>query len=132
MQMEVLVGIDMIEREAGRGKGRELGLDLGGKLAPHRRLQGNVKAHPRHIRPELPIGADEARDALRRQGRPAFDQHQVKADPKPRHGPCPRHGIGRGRRRDHQAGGRQHAFAVGLFDGVVDRVREAEIVGGDD
>ena len=33
MQMEMLVGVDVIERQAGGGEGRELGLDLGRQLA---------------------------------------------------------------------------------------------------
>ncbi len=35
MKMEMLVGIDMIQLQAGGGESLELRFDLGGKLCPH-------------------------------------------------------------------------------------------------
>jgi len=56
----------------------------------------------------------------------------MKPDPEARHAPGARDGVRRGGAPDHQARGGEDALLVGLLDGLVDRLRQPEIVGGDD
>ncbi len=55
----------------------------------------------------------------------------MQADPQARQPLGQRHGLRGSRSRHHQAGGAQHAVAVSLFDRVVDRFGETEVVRGD-
>ncbi len=65
--MEMLVRVDVIEREAGRAKRFELRFDLGAELPPHVSPQRNVEAEPRHVDAEESSCIDQIGHALRRQ-----------------------------------------------------------------
>jgi hypothetical protein len=69
---------------------------------------------------------------LRRQRRPALDQHEVQPDAEVRQPPRPLDRVGGRGRGCHEARGRQNAVAVRRLDGFVDLGGEAEVVGGDD
>ena len=126
--MEMLVRVNVIEFEAGRREGLELGFDLGGKLAAHMRQEKHRGPGPHHIVAEEAVGAYERRNFRGRQRRPPLDQHQMQAHAQAPHRLGALHRVGGGRRRDHQAGGGEYAFLVGAFDRVVDRERRSEIV----
>jgi hypothetical protein len=64
--------------------------------------------------------------------RVAIDEDDVKPDPQIWQAARPFHRIGRGRSADHEACRAQHAALVRFFDGGVDMLVEAEIVGRDD
>jgi hypothetical protein len=49
MQVEMLVGVDMVERQAGGGIGGKLRLDLGGELGPCGGLCEDVETQPCHV-----------------------------------------------------------------------------------
>ena len=117
---------------AGRAKRLELRADLARELTPNSRQKEKPKAGARHVSVEPAVAPHEAADFGARQSRRAVDQDQMQADPQVRQPARARHGVGRRRGRDHQAGGRQNAVPVRLLDGLVDGGVEAEIVGADD
>ena len=132
VKVEVLMRIDVVEWQPGRGEGGELRFDLGGELAPGRRQEEHRRAGERHVVAKTTVGVDEAGNLPRRQGRRPVDEGQVEPDPKVRQPLRPRHRVGHRRAADHQAGGRKDAVAVGDLDRLVDRDVVAEVVGGDD
>ena len=121
MQMEMLVGVDMIERQAGGGEGGELGFDLGfqlarapwaGRTSPRRPAPcrcGNCRWHRPDRAPRRPAGPaclPPAPDA----GRRASDGMAL----------ARAHRIGGGGAGHHQAGGGENAVAMGALDRVID------------
>ena len=82
-------------------------------------------------RGEPALCVHEVGDFGRRQHGGAFDHHQMQPDAQVRHGARAAHGIGGGGAGHHQAGGVQDAGAVGALDRLVDRLGQAEIVGGE-
>src|SRR5262245_61416468 len=132
MEMEVLVRVDVIEPKPARAKRYELCLDLGAKLPPQIAPQRDVDAEPRHVGAEDTLAIDQARHALGRQRRTAFDQHDVQAHAQPRHFPRPCDRVVCGGACHHEACGGEDAALMRDLDSVVDLRREPEIVGGDD
>ncbi len=63
---------------------------------------------------------------------PAFDQNKMKPHTQGWHLPRPPHGIGRGRARHHQTGGREDAVFMGARDRFVDFEGSAEVIGRND
>ncbi len=47
--MEMLVRVDVVERQPGSVEGLELGRDFAAQLPPHARAQCNVEGEPHHI-----------------------------------------------------------------------------------
>ena len=123
----------MVERETGGAERLELGADFRGQLAPDARAKENRK-------PARDLIVVEAGRRRRPAGRVsaggnigcAVDQHEMQPDPQPRQTARPHHGVGGGRRRDHQARAGQDAVAVGPLDRLVDGDVAPEIVGADD
>ena len=132
MDMEVLVGVHVIERQAGCAESLELRGDLGGELAARACLEGEVEAETLHVAPHQPLPVGEVGKRLGRQGRPRLDQDEMQPDPQRGDPARSFDGIGGTGRGDHQAGGGEDTVAMGLLDGLVDLAAEAEIVGGDD
>jgi len=132
MQVKMLVGIDVVEREAGRTIGLELRLDFRGDLPAHRRTREDIEREPDHVAAELPARVDEIGQAVRRQDRPAFHQHQVQAHAQPREPACARDRVLRRGGAHHEAGSRQDPATMGGLDGLVDFACKPKIVGGDD
>ncbi len=131
VQVKMLVGVDVVEGQAGGRKGRELCFDLGGKLPPYVRSQEG-EAGADHIVAKPPVVVDQVGQLLGRQHRPAIDQHEMKPDPQARQSLGALDRVGHGRARDHQAGRTQYTVAVRLLDRLVDCTIGAEIVGGND
>ena len=128
----MLVRVDVVERQAGRGERGELRRHLGAKLATGGGAREDRNAGARHVAAEAAGRIDQQRHLLRRQRRAALDQHEVEPDAERRHGPRPRDRVGGGVAGDHQAGSGEDAVPVRLLDRVVDRDRGSEVVGGDD
>ena len=76
MQMQVLVGVDMIERQAGRAEGLELGADFCRQLAANLRQKEEPHAGAGHVAVESTVGADQGRN---RGGR----RHRASVSPAP-------------------------------------------------
>ena len=132
VQVEMLVGVHMVQRQSGGGEGRELGLDLRGELATHRRAEEEIHPGPDHVLAEEALAIDEVRHPLRRQHWPALDQDQMEPDAQARQTSSPGDGIARPGLARHQACRRQNAVPVGLLDGLVDLARQPEVIGRDD
>ena len=132
MQVEVVMSVDVVERQTGGAKRRELRVDLRGELATHPRASEYVDADLHQVSAQPPIPIHEIRDALGRQRRKPVDQYQVQTDPQGRQ--AARHGdrLGRGASAHHQAGGRENAALMRDLDGLIDLRRKAEVVGRDD
>ena len=120
MQVEVLMGVDVIERQSGRGKGVELRLDLRRELPPHRAVRDDIETEPRHIRAKPAGAVDQIGQPLRRQCRRTLDQHDMEPDAEARQPPCPLDRIRSRRARDHQDRRRKDAVAVRDLDGLID------------
>jgi len=132
VQVNVLVPVDMVEREPRRAERFELRADFGGELAPRggRKIKAEPGAH--HVRVERAVSPDERRNLARRQDWRAIGQHQMQADAQRGKPLGPRHRV-RGRRRaDHQARHGQDAVAVGFLDRLIDRHIAPEIIGAND
>lgn len=128
----MLVRIGVLEREAGRGEARELGMDLARHLATDGLAEEIAKTEPELIRRKPAALVHEIGDLFARQHRLPFDQHQMQPDAKVRQASCPGHGIFGGGSAHHQARGAENAFRVRTLDRFVHRNREPEIIGGED
>ena len=87
MDVHVLVGVDMVERQPGGCIGGELGLDLAGELAAHRRLEEIGEAGAHLVVSEAPVRADQVGNLIGRQDRRAVDQDHMQADTEIRQAP---------------------------------------------
>jgi hypothetical protein len=132
VQMHVLVRVDVVEGEAGGAEGLELGADLLGELAPNSGREEIPKTGTERIIPKTAVASHQAAQPIGRRNRAAADQYEMQPDPKPWQPARSLNRIGDGWRPDHQARGRQDAVAMRLFDGLVDRYVQAEIVGAED
>jgi hypothetical protein len=130
--MKVLVRIDVIEWQAGRGEGCELRLDLRCELPPRLGPRENLKTKPRHAGAKPAGAVDQIWHLLSRQRRPAIDQHDMEPDPQPRQAARSLNRIRRRGARDHHTCCCQDTVAMRNFDGLVDLRRQPEIVSRDD
>jgi hypothetical protein len=132
MQVKMLVGADVIERETGRAKGLELGADLSQHLPAHAGQKEHRRAGERHVRSKSPITIHKVRHGGGRQDWPRVRQREMQPDREP--GQPPRHFHSRRRRgcSNHEARGRERAFDMGDLNRAVHLIGEAEIVRGDD
>ena len=80
MQVEMLMRVDVIERETGRAIRFELRFDLVFHLTPHVAAEKNRGARARHVVPEIPVRIDQVGDCFGGQDRSAVDEHDVKPD----------------------------------------------------
>lgn len=132
MEVHVLMGVDVIERETGRAKGRELRPDLARQGAANRGQKKEPEAGPEEGVVECAVLAKEPFDFLPRRNRRALDENEMKADLEARHAPRPSHRIGGRRGADHQARGGENSVTMRFFDGLVDRLVETEIIRRED
>lgn len=132
VQLKVLVGVDMVEREPGAAEQIELCGDFAAELAARVAIRHQFECQPDHVAPEAAILVGKLRDLVGAKGTPPFDQNQMEAEAQPRHRSGPPHGISGGGSRDHEAGGGQNARSVSLLDRLIDLRREAEIIRRDD
>ena len=132
VQMEVMVRIDMVERQTGRLEGFELCLDFRGELPARAGSDEDVDARPHQIASQSPMAVDEIRDAFGRQHRPSVDEHQVQPNTKRRQTTRACQRVVDSSASHHQACRREDARCVRELDAFVDLRRQAEIVGRDD
>ena len=132
MKVKMLVRVDVVERESGRTIGFELCLDFRSDLSARRRTHEYIESETYHIAAEVPSLIDKIRQAFRRQDRPAFHQHEVKADAQSRQTARALNCIRCRGCAYHEACGRQDAARVRGFDGLIDFGRKPEVVGRDD
>ena len=129
MQMEMLVGVDMVERQAGGGERR--------RTAPRSRLRAggarlgrkNIAAPARAMSlRKLPSRRPDRAPA--RAGRTGLPSTSTRCRPTRSDGMAARarHRIGGGRARHHQAGGGENAVPMRALDRVIDFDGGAEIV----
>ena len=130
MQVHVLVCVRVGEGQAGGSEGGELGAYLGSELTVDARTNGVVDAETELARREPALGVHEVGDLFRRQHSGALDDHKMQPDAQVRHGAYAPYGIGGGGGGHHQAGGVQDAHTVRALNRLVDRLGEAEIIGG--
>src|SRR5579872_2682930 len=132
MDMHVVLGVDVIERQSRGAKGFELGANLRFQLRPNARVKEEPHAGAYEILRERSVTIHEIGNVPRRENRTTVDDDHVQADAKRWHGASSRHGIVRRRGADHEAGGAEDSFAVSALDRLVDGARKAEVVSGDD
>ena len=132
MNMKMVMGVDVIEGQAGLTKGLKLRPDLGLRLATRQGAAVDLDAGAQEIAREAAIAADELRHLLRRQRRPTVHEHEMKSDAEPGQFARALHSIGSGRCRYHEAGGSQDAAAMPNLHRLIDRESQTEIIGGDD
>ena len=130
--MEMTVCVDVIKRKAGGTKGRKLRADLQRQLAPPHPAADNVQSMTRCFGGEAAVAVDEARMKRTGERRRPLDEHDVQPNAQAGKAPRAPDGVGRRRRRDHQACRGQDADAVGPLHRLVDLEAETEIVGRDD
>ena len=132
VQMEMFVGVAMIERQSRGAEPLELRGDLGGELTASARAERDGRSERRHVGPKAAVGTDQPRHLRCGERRAAFHQHQMQSDAKSRHEARARDGI-RGRHaRHHEARRREDSAAMGGLDSLVDFMRRAEVVRGHD
>jgi hypothetical protein len=132
VNMDVLVAVDMVERQPGRAERFELGANFRRKLPARRGREVEAKPGAHHVRVKLAVRSDERGNLRCRQDRRPVRQHQMQSDAERRQPFRARNGVGGRRLADHQARDRQNTVAMGLLDGLVDGDVPAEIVGADD
>ena len=132
MQVHVFVRVGVVEGEAGRRESRELRADFRGELRPDARAEEVIQPQPDLVGGKPASVIDEIRNARSRQHGRTLDDHEMQADAQGWQRAGAAHRILSGRPRHHQARGGQHALAMRALHPLVDRLGEAEIVGGQD
>src|SRR6185312_849845 len=132
VKMEVVMRVDMVERQAGAAEGVELRANLGGGLAPRLTIAEDADAGCHGILGELAAAIDESRDLAGRKDGGAVDQHEMEADAEPRQTLGARHRIRRRGARHHEARRSEDAAGMARLDRLVHRLVEAEIIRRDD
>ena len=131
VQVHVLVRVGVIERQARGGEGAVLRRDLGRDLPPAARTEEVFQCEAELVGGEPPRAVHQMRHGAGQHGI-ALDHHEVQAYPQIGHLPGATHRIaGRGAGH-HQAGGAEDAVPMRPLHRLVHRLRQAEIVGGDD
>jgi hypothetical protein len=103
VEVKMMVGVDVVERQAGRLERRELCLDLGRKLPPDPGTKEDIPPHPEHVGAQPSLLIDKVRYAVRRHKRPTVDENEMKPDPQRRQAARARHGIFERPTTHHQA-----------------------------
>jgi len=132
MQMEMLVHVDVVQRKTGSRECRKLGANLSLKLSAHGRQRKIADAPCEHAPVHVSGAIGNSGDQRRRKHRLAVGEHDVQPHSKVGERARPANRIGGGGRSHHQAGCGEDTLATRLFDGVIDRTVQSEIVGGDD
>ena len=128
VQMHVLVGIGMIQRQAGVGESLELRTNFRRQLPADTGTKIIVDPQPQLIRRELTVRIDQIGDRGMRQNGWPLDRHEMQPDLQSGQVARPTDGIGGGGRGDHQARLSQHAVAMRPFHRLVHRFGQPEIV----
>jgi len=126
--MEVMMGIDVIECEAGCTEGVELRANFAFHLPARRSAAEDPDSCAERIVQEAPIWPNQIGNLPGRQNRTSIDQNEMKSDAEPGQPFGARDRIGSSGRGHHQAGSGQNAASMALFDRFVDRKSETEII----
>lgn len=132
VQVHVLVRIGMVERQAGGSERSELRAYFRGELPANLRAEEIPHPEAELIGRKLASRIDEIGNYRHRQHGGALDHHQVQPDPQGRQRARASHCIRGGGSGNHQARGIQDAVAMRALDCLIDRLRQPEIVGGED
>jgi len=130
--MEVEVGVDVVEGEAGGVKFIELGVDFIAELGLELGFKEVIQTDPDGTVGEFAAVVDQIRDLGRRQGGVSEDQGQVEADAEAGMGFGEFDGFGEAGFVDHEAGGSEEAFAMGQDNGGIGGSGEPEVIGVED
>ena len=128
MKVHVLVGVGMVERQAGRGEGLELGADFRGEFASCFGIEEVAHSALDLIGTEFLVVFDKMRDTGVRQDGRSFNDDEVQPDAEVRQSACASNGVVGGVACNHEAGGREDAIRVCAFDALVDGFRKPEII----
>lgn len=131
MEMEMLMRIHMIERQATLLKPLELRSDFDLKLAPDAGTEEEFEPGSNHIIRKPPLGIDEIRNGSNRRHRCPLRQNDVQTDTQIGQAPGTRNGIVRSIFPYHKAGTRQNASLMGRFNRFIHGLIESEIIGRD-
>ena len=132
VNVKMMVRIDVIERQAGRGESIELRRDFRRELFAHFRAQEDLRAERRHVTAQPSIAVDEVREVRGRKRGTSVDEREVQPDSQRREAARALDRVGDRRPAHHQARSAQNPPGVGKLDGAIDLRRQAEVVGGDD
>jgi hypothetical protein len=132
VEVDVVVCVDVVQREAGLLERLELGTYLRLQLSADTGPEEEVEACGDEIPGEFALLVHQIRDQVRRQDGSRFDEGHVKADPEGSQSASPFHGIGRRGSADHETCRGENPAGMGLLNRLVHRHREAEIIGSND
>ena len=127
--MKMLMRVDVIELEARRAEGLELGPDLRPHLPLHMGQKEHRRAGASHVRAKAPARVDQVRHGGSRQNRLRVGEREMQPDPEPRQPAREFDGASRRRRADHQARRGEDSLDMRALDPLVDFVGETEVVG---
>jgi len=128
MQMKVLVGVAVIERQPGCLKGRELRGDFIGELPARLMATGDERPDRGHVRTERPLVVYETTHGGRRKNGTAFDQNYVQADAQGGQAARACYRVCGRRGGHHQARCRQYAVPMPGLDGLIHFCGGTEVV----
>ncbi len=132
VHVEMLVTVDVVERQARLPKTSELRLYFIDGLAAQRRREEERNAETHRIIGEASVGTDKARDSIRRKDWMTLNQGQMQPDAKRRQGAGTPHRILPSWRPYHEAGRRENSAPGSLLDGLIYGHRQSEVVGRHD
>ena len=97
----MLVGVHMVEKQAGRPKCLELRADLHRELTANPGQSKKSNAGAAHIRIETAVPAHQTGDFGARKRRMPIDEYEMQADAQVRQAAGARNGVSRGGGADH-------------------------------
>src|ERR1700692_1655247 len=118
--MQMFMGVNVVQRQAGRLKGGELRFNLRRELPAHSRPEEKGDAGSHHVVPEHPPPVDKIWHLLRRQHWLSLDQDKMESDAQTWQALSSSDRIGRGGCADHQARRCQYPVPTRLLDCIVD------------
>lgn len=130
--MKMLMRIGVVQGEPCGTESLKLCGHFSRELALCAAIHREIDAGQNHVRAKPARSFDKIRHRMCRKRGDAVHQHEMQPDSKPGKAARSGHGIGSSRARHHQAGGRQYAIAMGLFNRFIHFRRGAEIIRRDD
>lgn len=128
MQMHMVVSVDMIERETGLEELLQLRANFRLQLLSCRRTEEEIDTRAHEAGRESPVRLNEVGDAFRRENGSATDDNHVQAYPERGQAVRALDRIGRRRRAYHQARRGKDSLPMRMFDRLIDRDAETEVV----
>ncbi len=132
MKVHVVVGVDVVQREAGFFESIELCADFRFQLPSHRPPEEEANSGKDKTRREAAPIVYQTWYFLSGEQWGSVYQYEMEPNFQPREHPGPLHGIPGGPCPYHQTGAAENPVAMGLFDRFIDRQRSTEVVSRDD